>query len=172
MLRQSPTACFLILTVFGFASIVSADGVGVVESEQADSATRDQQLATYLTGKKFVGKFTVDGKDTPPKTEEYVISKCESLPAANMFRLTARIKYGQIDQQVPMEVKILFAGKTPVITLDSLWIPGMGTFDARVLIRRDHYAGTWKHGEVGGHLFGTIEPADDSGTSNSQELED
>jgi hypothetical protein len=33
----------------------------------------------------------------------------------------------------------------------------LGTFDARVVIHDQKYAGTWKHGEVGGHLFGTIE---------------
>tara|TARA_R110002111_G_scaffold14960_1_gene39941 strand:- start:47 stop:487 length:441 start_codon:yes stop_codon:yes gene_type:complete len=128
------------------------------EADEPNEKSREQQLADYLTGKKFVGKFTVDGKDNSPKVEEYEISKCEKLEADDMYRMTARIKYGKVDQEVPLEIKILFSGDTPVITLDSLWIPGMGTFDARVLIRRDRYAGTWKHDANGGHLFGEIVP--------------
>ncbi len=137
----------LLLSVFlSFATIVAAD-----ESD------REARLANYLTGAKFVGKFTVDGKeDKPPKTEQYTISKCEKLPEPDMYRLTARIKYGDVDSEVPMDIKILWSGNTPVMTLDALWLPGMGTFDARVLIHADRYAGTWQHDKVGGHLFGKI----------------
>ncbi len=128
---------------------------GVVS--EVDAEGREQRLADYLSGAKFVGKFTVDGKeDTSPKTEEYTISKCEKLPAEDMYRLTARIKYGDVDSEVPLELKILWSGSTPVITLDSFWIPGMGTFGARVLIHRDRYAGTWQHDAVGGHMYGMI----------------
>lgn len=125
---------------------------------ESSNDVRDQQLATYLSGKKFVGRFTVDGSEKfAPKVEEYVIGSCEKMPADDMYRLKARIKYGKVDQEVPLEIKILFAGETPVITLDSMWIPGMGTFDARVLIRRDRYSGTWQHDAKGGHLFGKLE---------------
>ena len=56
-----------------------------------------------------------------------------------------------------MDLTILWSGNTPVSTLYSLWIPSMGTFDARVLIQPGaevgRYAGTWQHGEAGGHMF-------------------
>tara|TARA_R110002049_G_scaffold47902_1_gene138350 strand:+ start:37865 stop:38395 length:531 start_codon:yes stop_codon:yes gene_type:complete len=121
------------------------------------SANREEKLAEYLSGAKFSGRFTLEGRpDAAPKAEEYTISKCEKLPAENMFRFTARIKYGDTDQEVPMDLKVLWSGQTPVITLDSFWIPGMGTFSARVLIHSDRYAGTWQHDEKGGHLFGRI----------------
>ncbi len=125
---------------------------------EASPDDRGERLAAYLSGCKFVGKFTIDGKeDKAPKTEEYTISKCEKLPAADMYRLTARIKYGDVDQEVPLDIKILWSdGRTPVITMDSFWIPGMGTFGARVLIHSDRYAGTWQHDAVGGHMFGKI----------------
>ena len=127
--------------------------------EPAVTLPREQRLADYLTNKKFVGSFTIDGQDDPPKTEEYLISKCEKIAGENLYRLTARIRYGDTDKEVPLDLKILFAGETPVITLDGFWIPGMGTFDARVLIRKDHYAGTWQHGEHGGHMMGQIQDA-------------
>ena len=132
-------------------------------NENADSqpTEREQKLARYLSGCTFVGKFTIDGKeDALPKTEEYTISKCEKLPAADMYRLTARIKYGDVDSEVPLDIKILWSGNTPVITLDSFWIPAMGTFGARVLIHDGRYAGTWQHDAVGGHMFGIIKTKD------------
>jgi hypothetical protein len=142
---------------------------GEAESSSADAARadgdvaatqdagREQKLAEYLSGATFAGKFTVDGKeDALPKTEQYTISKCEKLPEADMYRLTARIKYGETDNEVPLDIKILWSGNTPVITLDSFWIPGMGTFGARVLINSGRYAGTWQHDAVGGHMFGKI----------------
>lgn len=149
---------------------------------QDDASSKEQRLAKYLSGTQFIGKFTVDGKDELPKTEAYTIKSCEKLPAADLYRFKARIKYGKVDQEVPMDLKILWSGNTPVITLDALWIPGMGTFDARVLIQpgaeAGRYAGTWQHGEAGGHMFGKIvkikegeaadeapEPADDASSS-------
>jgi hypothetical protein len=125
-------------------------------SEKADQS-REQKLAEYLSGAIFAGKFTIDGREEgSPKTEEYTISKCEKLDAPDMYRMTARIKYGETDSEVPLDIKILWSGNTPVITLDSLWIPGMGTFGARVLIHSGRYAGTWQHDAVGGHMFGKI----------------
>ena len=124
---------------------------------KADEGDREQRLAKYLSNAKFVGKFTIDGKeDAAPKTEEYTLGKCEKLPQKDMYRLTARIKYGDTDNEVPLDLKILWSGKTPVITLDSFWIPGMGTFGARVLIHSNRYAGTWQHDAVGGHMYGRI----------------
>ncbi len=134
-------------------AVAEQQGDGSAEEQKA----RELRLAKYLTGAKFLGNFTIEGKsDTLPKPEAYTISKCEKLPQTDMYRLTARIKYGEIDSEVPLDLKILWAGRTPVITMDSFWIPGMGTFGARVLIHSGRYAGTWQHDEVGGHLFGVI----------------
>jgi hypothetical protein len=122
---------------------------------------REQRIANYLTGSKFVGSFSVDSQGFGQlKEEAYTISKVEKLPEADSYRLTARIQYGETDGEFPMDLKILWAGNTPVITLDQVWIPGLGTFSARVLILKDRYAGTWDHDAVGGHLFGRIEKAE------------
>jgi len=40
--------------------------------------------------------------------------------------------------------------------MDNLNLPGLGTFSAHVVIDGGKYAGTWSHGKVGGHLYGTI----------------
>jgi hypothetical protein len=57
---------------------------------------------------------------------------------------------------------VVWAGDTPVITLDKMPIPGFGTFTCRVMIFGDQYAGTWDGGDHGGHLFGKIVPAEDA----------
>lgn len=162
---------FLILafaSVFLVTTVISQDAPPKKPGEQVvpnktdaadeDLKKREAKLSKYLSGAKFIGKFTIDGKeDRSPKTEEYTISKCEKLPAADMYRMTARIKYGDTDQEVPLDLKILWSGRTPVITMDNFWIPGMGTFGARVMIHANRYAGTWQHDAVGGHMYGKIE---------------
>lgn len=154
----------LILLMLFCSSLATAQEPAAEPLAQDSTSTqpteREQKLADYLSGAKFVGKFTIDGKpDADPKTEEYTINKCEKLPQENLYRFTARIKYGDVDTEVPMDLPVLWSGNTPVITLDQFWIPGMGTFSARVLIHSDRYAGTWQHDAVGGHMFGKIERA-------------
>ena len=165
------TLGFLLTAPFDMSASVAQEPTESSTSDESPSETapragdpsaaavneREQKLAAYLSGATFAGKFTIDGKEEmAPKAEEYTISKCEKLPQPDMYRLTARIKYGEVDSEVPLDIKILWAGNTPVITLDSFWIPGMGTFGARVLIHSGRYAGTWQHDAVGGHMFGQI----------------
>lgn len=136
----------------------SSGDVPSVGGEEKAELPREQRIANYLTGAKFLGSFSVDSKGFGAlKEEAYTISKCEKLPEADMYRLTARVKYGDTDGDFPMDLQILWAGNTPVITLDNVWIPGLGTFSARVLILNGRYSGTWDHDAVGGHLFGRIE---------------
>jgi hypothetical protein len=130
------------------------------ESSEATSTelSREQRIVNYLTGSRFIGSYSIDSQGFGAlKEEAYTISKVEKLPEADAYRLTARIQYGDTDGEFPMDLKILWAGNTPVITLDQVWIPGLGTFSARVLILKNRYSGTWDHDAVGGHLFGRIE---------------
>jgi hypothetical protein len=121
------------------------------------------KLAADLTNVKLVGSFTVSGKeDQPPKAEEYTITSAIKLPEPDLWLLKARIKYGDKDTTVPIPLEIKWAGDTPVITLTDLAIPGLGTFTSRVVLYEGRYAGTWQHGEVGGHLFGRIEKLEEA----------
>jgi hypothetical protein len=100
----------------------------------------------------------VTGKEAEvPKEEEYTITSALKLPEPDLWLLKARIKYGETDKVVPIPLEIKWAGDTPIITLTNLAIPGLGTFTSRVIIYEGRYAGTWQHGDVGGHLFGRIE---------------
>ncbi len=130
------------------------------------------EFAAAMSGVEFTGKFTVDGASGEPKAETYTIRKVEKLPQGDLWRFTARIRYGDTDVELPMELPVLWAGKTPVITLDNVWLPGLGTFSARVMIHDNHYTGTWRHDDKGGLLYGTIKKlpvAEESPQSDKKE---
>jgi hypothetical protein len=121
-------------------------------------AELNKKLAADLTNVKLIGAFTVTGKENEaPKEEEYTITSALKLDEEDLWLLKTRIKYGETDKTVPIPLEIKWAGDTPVITLTNLEIPGLGTFTSRVVIYEGRYAGTWQHGDVGGHLFGRIE---------------
>ena len=121
-------------------------------------AQRDEVFKKLVTNVKLVGNFTIDGGDLGNlQREEYVISGAMKLGHGDLWALTSRIKYGDVDLTVPVPVQVKWAGDTPVITVESVKIPGLGTFSARVLLDKARYAGTWSHDEKGGNLFGVIE---------------
>lgn len=117
----------------------------------------EQAFADLLTGADLVGSFTVDGKDSNPKIDRYSITKASKLKG-NTWAIMARIKYGEVDLTVPVAVKVDWAGKTPVLSVADLKIPGLGSeFGSSILFQGDRYAGTWAHGKVGGHMWGRLE---------------
>ena len=116
-----------------------------------------KRFESMLKGVKFVGRFTVLGKDDGPlPKEEYTIHSVKKVEG-DKWQFNTRVKYGRIDLPVSMKLPVKWAGDTAVISLTDLKIPVLGTFSARVVIYNKKYAGTWAHGQVGGHLFGTIE---------------
>ena len=128
-----------------------------------DRATLEKELQDTLSGCALVGHFSVDGQGGKPATEErYTITRAQKLKD-DYWLLMTRIQYGGKDVTIPLTLKIVWADDTPMITLTDFAIPGLGTFTSRVMIYRGRYAGTWQHGETGGHLWGRVEklPADD-----------
>ena len=126
-----------------------------VKNKEEREAELIKDLEQYLTNTKWVGSFSVRGQEKLTE-EEYHIVSAEKDEEGDQWVLVARIKYNNKDVKVPIGIEIKWAGETPVITAQDLTIPFMGTFNARVLINEGQYAGTWAHGKVGGHLFGTI----------------
>ena len=129
-------------------------------------AERVAELEKLLSGAALVGHFTVtgdgeqaEGNDQNSKLakERYELGEVKHL-GSNQWLIQSRIKYGDHDVTVPLTLPIRWAdGDTPVICVDELAIPGLGTFTARVMIYRHHYAGYWSGEDHGGHLFGVIE---------------
>jgi hypothetical protein len=118
-----------------------------------------ERFTKMMTKVRLIGLFTIDGKSMKDLNEEtYEIRSAKKLPEKDAWLMTARIKYGSNDVTLPMILTVKWAGSTPMITLDDFTIPGMGTFSARVVFHDNKYAGTWTHDQVGGHLFGRLEP--------------
>ena len=130
-----------------------------VETPSADDiAEMHAAFGSLMKKSALVGTFTIDGDDKGKEiAERYEISKIVKQSQGDYWNFFARIKYGKHDVTLPIPVEVKWAAKTPVITVDNLTIPGMGTFDARVLISDNKYAGTWRHGKVGGLMYGKIE---------------
>jgi hypothetical protein len=124
-----------------------------------ETANLHAEFARLLTGCTMEGHFSIDGKAAGLSEERYEIESATKLPAGDLWLFKVRIRYGDHDVNVPLPLTVSWAGKTPVIVVDRLTIPGLGTFDARVVIADRRYAGTWQHGDVGGHLFGKVVPA-------------
>jgi hypothetical protein len=124
---------------------------------RAEQTQRLEKLAKQLTGATLVGKFTDNARpDAPLQTERYELALVKHL-LGERWLFQARIVYGEHNVTIPLTLPVRWAGDTPVICVDKLSIPGLGTYTARVLIYNDHYAGFWSGATHGGHLFGTVE---------------
>ena len=145
-----------------FVCVLAVASLGAAEAEKpeinGEQKARFDAFAKMLEKTAFVGSFIVDGdKNQNRKAERYEIRRVTKLDKGDYWSFFARIAFGDHDVTVPIPVELKWAGTTPVITVDNLTIPGMGTFDARVVISDKKYAGTWRHGKVGGLMFGHIE---------------
>lgn len=117
----------------------------------------EAEFEKTMTGAVLAGKFSLTGREGL-SDERYTISSVSKV-GGDVWLINSRIQYGSRDVTVPVPVKVLWAGDTPVISLTDVAIPGVGTFTARVLIYRGQYAGTWSGGDHGGEMFGRIERA-------------
>lgn len=136
----------------------------------------ETQFEEALTGAVLEGIWQVTGKnglrsDEPlsePRTERYTIASAKKVDGEHWV-IGARIEFGEVDVTVPVPVRVLWAGDTPVITLDDLNVPMIGEYSARVMIHNGFYSGVWYSNakNYGGILTGRIvkpspEPQDDS----------
>jgi hypothetical protein len=164
--------CRLVIVCWAVTALVASPGFAdggakqdapqppAAASDSTDRAALEKAFEEKLSGCALVGVFSVDGKnqdaEKPPRPERYEISKVTKL-RDDYWTFNARVKYGKTDVTVPITLKVLWAGDTPMISMTNLTIPGLGTFTCRVFFYEDRYAGTWQHGNVGGHMWGKIE---------------
>jgi hypothetical protein len=122
---------------------------------------REAALSAMLSGATLEGSFTVSSDEAPKLTnDKYTLGEVKKVDAAkNLWVFPTRIQYSDKDFTIPLTLPIEWALDTPVVVVDNVGLPGLGTFSARVLFFNDHYAGYWQHGEVGGNLFGKIHRA-------------
>ena len=147
----------LLLAGVSVAARADHDAPPNLAAKSEAMTAEEQAFATLLTGADLVGSFTVDGQSGTPKQDRYSITKATKLKG-NQWAIFARIKYNEVDITVPVGVDVDWAGKTPVLSVTDLKIPGLGSeFGSNILFQGDRYAGTWQHGKVGGHMWGRVE---------------
>jgi hypothetical protein len=158
--------CALVVGLTFFAFGADADEPGgpasapVSKPVEMDSpgAEREAAFCKMLSGATLEGSFTSTGDGANAEQlsrEKYTLGEVKKLQG-NMWFIPARIQYGEHDVTIPLMLPVRWAGDTPVIVVDEVGLPGFGTVSARVMFFADHYAGYWKHGKSGGHLFGVI----------------
>lgn len=148
------------LTTLVVATLVVASSLWGVDADKKTSREGlEQAFAKKLSGAVLAGSFSIDGKDTEShKPDRYQIVTAKKL-SGDDWVITATMKVGENQLDIPIPIKVYWADDTPVMSLTDLTIPGVGTFTSRVMFYGNRYAGTWQHGEVGGHMWGMIEPA-------------
>ncbi len=154
MFRHTKSACLLLVSCLACSAIAAEPDANNTQ------ASREAEFAESLTGATLVGNFTVTGQERlDPKADRYDLTSVKQLEDGNWL-FVARIVYGDHDVAISIALPVKWAGDTPVITVDKVGFPGLGTYTARVMIYEDHYAGFWQGAERGGHLFGVVERGD------------
>lgn len=142
-------------------AVAQAEDAPMVKEKEAAAAPSKAELEKKfqetLSGATLVGHFTEKSQAAGklPKEEKYTIESVTKLQG-DYWLFKSRIQYGDHDVTLPLPLRVLWAGDTPVITLDQVPVPGLGTFTARVMIHDGQYAGTWSGGDHGGLLFGKV----------------
>jgi hypothetical protein len=137
----------------------------------SSKADREAAFAKMLSGATLEGSFTSTGKGADPtklSREKYTLGEVKKLQG-DFWLIPARIQYGEKDMTIPLTLPVRWAGDTPMIVVDDVGLPGFGTVSARVMFFADHYAGYWKHGEHGGHLFGVVKREEENGREGDGE---
>lgn len=134
-------------------------------SEPSTRAELERQFKETFTNATLKGTWQMTGKGglagddplTEPRPDTYEISSAAKL-TGDHWLITARIRFADTDVTLPVPVRVLWAGDTPVITVDSWNLPGVGAYSARVMIFGRLYCGVWFSTEkdYGGTMSGRI----------------
>jgi hypothetical protein len=156
--------------VFAISTAAFAD-----DSKPATALSeKEQAFANLLQDAVLVGNFTVNreqpGKESARQSPERYGIKSVTKVSGDSWTINSQIKYGQLDVTVPVPVQVHFADDTPVISVTDLSIPLVGDeFTARVMFFDNQYAGTWRHGKVGGLMYGRIEKSQPAETKTDSD---
>ena len=144
----------LFISVFTFVTFAQESPKPAAPNQ----AELEQKFKELLTDCVFDGHWCMLNNSTlsEEKAEKYTITGATK-SGQDVWLIYAKMQYRGKDVSVPVPVQVKWAGDTPVITLDKVSIPGMGTYSARVLIFEKTYAGSWSAGDHGGLLHGIVQ---------------
>lgn len=156
--RRMIVAVLIVVAAIALAGggwIVGRLGIGSVVNPDS-LTTLEREFADRMRNVTMVGTFTVAGREGR-RPDRYEIDSVEKV-GDDLWRFNARMDCCGLDgSTVPIVVPMRWVGDTPVIMMTDTSLPGIGTFTVRVLFYGDRYAGTWQHGDTGGHMSGRIE---------------
>jgi len=138
--------------------LLTLNCVRAAETNQLGLTPQEIKFKNTLANCVLNGRWctTRNGQMTEEYQEKYTIQSA-SKSGKDAWLIHTRIQFAGKDLTVPVPVKLKWAGDTPVITLDKVSVPGLGTYSGRVLIYDNTYAGTWFANDHGGMLHGIIE---------------
>ena len=147
---------FIALCVVGGAGYLVGYARGSASIAPDERQALENAFAESMSGVVLEGGFTVEGSERDPGSERYTIERVEKM-AGDIWLFHARVQFGDTDVSLPVPVRLLWAGDTPVVTLTDAALPGLGTFSVRLVFYKDHYAGVWSNPDTGGFQFGSIQ---------------
>jgi hypothetical protein len=147
----------LVALVFGGGWLTGRLGIGSIV-DPASLPAAEREFAERMRNVTLVGTFTVTGHEgRTPEPDRYAIESVEKV-GDDLWRFNASMDCcGLQGRTLPIAVPMRWVGDTPVIMMTDTSMPGIGTFTVRLFFYGDRYAGTWQHGDEGGHLSGLIE---------------
>lgn len=133
---------------------------------------REKEFKEMLENATLKGTWQVVGSEglagkaplSEARPDTYTLGKI-SKAGEDYWVITARVQYAEKDVTIPITVRVVWAEDTPIITLEKMALPGLGTYSARVMIYRGFYAGTWFGTNYGGILSGQIVKEEKKATS-------
>jgi hypothetical protein len=114
----------------------------------------EKEFQDSMEGVVLEGQSTRDGSDGLLE-DKYGIDKVVKT-GDDQWTFYARIEARGQSMTVPLPMQVKWAGDTPVITLTGQALPGLGSYNAHVIVYRGQYAGTWSGRNGGGKVFGRI----------------
>jgi hypothetical protein len=114
----------------------------------------EKQFQALLMNATLTGFFTV-GESPEARPDKYIIEGLTKI-GTDLWKIDARIQYGGKDYRASVNVPVMWAGETPVLSMSQYAIPGQGVFSARILIHNGMYSGTWGSQAQGGKMFGMV----------------
>ncbi len=129
----------------------TAQSLSAAPKDDAKNAQLEKKFETLLSNAVLEGLWQMTGEGglkskkplTPPKPERYTIVSASKI-GEHDWLIQARIEIADDkDVTIPVPVRVFWAGDTPVITLDEISIPILGTYSARVMMHNNFYSGIW-----------------------------
>lgn len=121
-----------------------------------DRAELEKKFVELLSGAELVGSYTASDDPNPGKEDRYSIMKVVKAEG-DEWKITFNMGYKKLPIPLTITIPVQWVGDTPVMMLTNKKIPGMGTFNARILFHEGNYAGTWSSPRHGGTLWGRVE---------------